>query len=224
MYLLGDAWYKLMPKPVETLAPTIMKPLTKPIWKYISPGALATSGIYSQDLEEDLEELKDHIMFPAEQPAVLNTVAGGIMGQSTLLYGGSISNLIDEASIEKIAISAWHKFWDKFLIFGNISAGMLEIYFCITDFKLIIDMLVHGYVLHAVYGWSLYLLGAIWNSVTQLLLLLGKGRPKAENPRNAVEEGLDERQACTKNDAEPEQIYPALPTKKASTYTFELRN
>jgi len=77
MYLLGDAWYKLMPKPVETLAPTIMKPLTKPTWKYISPGALATSGIYSQ---EDLEELKDHIMFPAERPAVLNTVARRIMG------------------------------------------------------------------------------------------------------------------------------------------------
>jgi len=49
-----------------------MKPLTKPTWKYISPGALATSGIYSQ---EDLEGLKDHIMFPAERPAViLNTI------------------------------------------------------------------------------------------------------------------------------------------------------
>jgi len=66
MYLLGDAWYKLMPKSVETLTPTIIKPLTKPTWKYISPEALATSGIYSQ---EDLEELKDHIMFPAERPA-----------------------------------------------------------------------------------------------------------------------------------------------------------
>jgi len=220
MYLLGDAWYKLMPRPVETLAPTIMKPLTKPTWKYTSPGALATSGIYSQ---EDLEELKDHIMFPAERPAVLNTVARGIMGQSTLLYGGSISNLIDEASVEKIAISAWHKFWDKFLIFGNISAGMLGIYLCITGFKLIIDTLVHGYVLHTVYGWSLYLLGAIWNSVTQLLLHLGKGRPKTENPRNTVEEGLGERQAYTKNNTEPERIYPALPTKEASTYTFELK-
>jgi len=88
-------------------------------------------------------------------------VAKGIMGQSTLLYGGSISNLINEASIEKIAISVWHKFWNKFLIFGNISAGMLGIYLCITGFKLVIDTLVHGYVLHTVYGWSLYLLGTV---------------------------------------------------------------
>jgi len=95
MYLLGeiDAWYKLMPKPVETLVPTTTKPLTKPTWKYFSPGALATSGIYSQ---EDLEELKNHIMFPAERPAVLNTVARGIMGQSKLLYRESIFNFIDD--------------------------------------------------------------------------------------------------------------------------------
>jgi len=74
MYLLEDAWYKLMPKPIETLAPTIMRPLTKPTWKYISPRALATSGVYSQ---EDLEEFKDHIMCFAERLAVLNTMARG---------------------------------------------------------------------------------------------------------------------------------------------------
>jgi len=76
---------------------------------------------------------------------------------------------------------------------------MLGIYLCITGFKLIIDTLVHRYVLHTVYGWSLYLLGAIWNSITQLLLHLGKGRPKTENPYNTVEEGFGERQAYTKN-------------------------
>jgi len=83
---------------------------------------------------------------------------------------------------------------------------------------------VHGYVLHTVYGWSLYLLGAIWNSVTQLLLHLGKERPKVENPRNTGEGKLNERQVDTKNDGETEQIYPDLPTRKASTYTFALKN
>ena len=67
----------------------------------ICPGAL-TSGIYFQS---DLEELKDHILFLAERPAILNTIARGILGQSTVLNGGSLSNLIDEASIERIAIS-----------------------------------------------------------------------------------------------------------------------
>jgi len=101
---------------------------------------------------------------------------------------------------------------------------MLGIYLCITGFKLIIDTLVHGYILHTVYRWSLYLFGAIWNSVTQLLLHLGKRRLKAENPCNVVEERFGERQAYTKNNAEPERIYPTLLTKEASTYTFELKD
>ena len=72
--------------------------MIKPTWKYISPGSLATSGIYS-----DLEILQDHIIFSAEWSSVLNIVARGMMGQSGFVNGGSFSNLLDEASIEKIA-------------------------------------------------------------------------------------------------------------------------
>ncbi|XP_039314963.1 uncharacterized protein LOC120359809 [Solenopsis invicta] len=111
MYLLGDAWYKIIPKPIEASSPTIMKPLTKPTWKYINPGALATSGIYSQN---DLEELRNHIMFPAERPSILNTVARGVMGQPTQLYEGSISNLIGEASFQKITTTIWERFGVNF--------------------------------------------------------------------------------------------------------------
>ncbi|EZA54519.1 hypothetical protein X777_05741 [Ooceraea biroi] len=149
MYLLGDAWYKLAPRPVDTLPPVTMKSLTKPTWKYISPGSLATSGIYTQ---QDLETLRDHIMFPAERPAVLNTVARGVMGRPTTLHEGSIANLLDETSIEKIAMSTWEKFWNKFLIFGNLSAGCIAIYLIIRVTKLVLDTFVHGYALHTVYG------------------------------------------------------------------------
>ena len=34
---------------------------------------------------------------------------------------------IDEALIEKIAISASEKFWNRFLIFGNVSAEIIRI-------------------------------------------------------------------------------------------------
>jgi len=56
------------------------------------------------------------------------------------INGGSFSNLLDlsiEASIEKIAISAWTKFWNKFLIFGNISVGIIGIYMSARIIKLI---------------------------------------------------------------------------------------
>ncbi|KYN17049.1 hypothetical protein ALC57_10686 [Trachymyrmex cornetzi] len=217
MYLLGDSWYKIMPKPVETLPPTVMKPSTKPSWKYISPGALATSGIYSQT---DLEELKDHIMFPAERPAILNTMARGILGHSTVMNGGSLSNLIDEASIERIAISAWKKFWNKFLIFGNISAGLIGIYLIARVIKLLLDTFVHGYALHTVYGWSVYLLGAVWESLTQLLLHLGRYKPKDENP-SAPDLELQEH---NRTETKLKPVYPLLPPREETAYTLELKN
>lgn len=216
MYLLGDSWYRLTPKPIHTVPPMIMKPMTRPSWKYISPGSLATSGIYS---EKDLNELRDHVMFPAERPAMLNTLARGMMGQPTTMHGGgSFSNFLDEASVERIAISAWQKFWSRFLIFGNISAGFIGIYLAIRAVKLILDTIVHGYALHTVYGWSLYLFGAIWDSLTQLLLHLKPNKPQGdtEAPRRPTEEN-------PKEDPTIRGAYPLLP-KDTSTYTFALKD
>jgi len=65
------------------------------------------------------------------------------MGQPGFINRSSFSNLLDEASIEKIAISAWEKFRNKFLIFGNISAGIIGIYVSARVIKLIIDTFVH---------------------------------------------------------------------------------
>ena len=54
IYLFGETWYKLLPNRVESIAPTIVKPLTKATWKYTKPSSLATSDIYSQS---DLDKL-----------------------------------------------------------------------------------------------------------------------------------------------------------------------
>ena len=37
--------------------------------------------------------------------------------------------------------------------------------------------IIHCYALHNIFGWSIHLLGALWGSVTNLLLHLGKLRP-----------------------------------------------
>ncbi|RLU21202.1 hypothetical protein DMN91_005575 [Ooceraea biroi] len=74
MYFLHDGWYRMLPTPERTLPPTIIKPLTKPTWHYTNPGSLADSGIYSN---ENLEHLRDHVMFLAEKTSILklkNTV------------------------------------------------------------------------------------------------------------------------------------------------------
>ena len=72
-------------------------------------------------IQKMIKTLRDHIMFP---PSVLNTTARGMMGQPSFINGGSFSNFIDEASIERIA--AWEKFWNRFLFSEMLALASLE--------------------------------------------------------------------------------------------------
>jgi chromosome condensin MukBEF MukE localization factor len=101
LYNIDETWIQLNPKPAITTLPQEIKPLTKLSWKYLAPKSLATSGIYSQ---QDLEELRDHIMFPAEKGAVLHTIARDFTKQSIPSDAISLQNLLDEDSLNKIYI------------------------------------------------------------------------------------------------------------------------
>ena len=171
MYQVHNTWYRLTPRPVESVAPPTIQPLTKPSWRYVSPDSLASSGIYTS---EDLDRLRDHIMFPMEKPSMLNTIARGAMGQEVPAGSLSMLNLLDEKTLDQLAENAGARLWKGFMNFGSASAGVLGIFVAIRVIKLIIDTLIHGYALHSVYGWSLHLLGAIWTSVTNVLLHLGR--------------------------------------------------
>lgn len=156
---------------MEVKIPEVLKPQTRPTWKYISPETLAVSGIYSQN---DLNRLRDRILFPIERNAVVNKIAMGMTGHTVNTNGMTIGNLFDQETIAKLADSAWEKMWTKFLTFGTASAGVIGIIIVSRFVKLIIDTIIHGYALYSLYGFSLHLIGAIWNSVTQLLLFLGQ--------------------------------------------------
>ncbi|XP_070168029.1 uncharacterized protein [Polyergus mexicanus] len=177
MYKIYNTWYRLMPKPVESMAPPTIQPLTKPTWKYVSPTSLATSGIYTN---EDLDRLRDNIMFPMEKPSMLNTIARGAMGQEIPAGSLSLINLFDEKTLDQIAESAGMRLWKGFITFGSASAGILAIFMVIRLAKLIVDTIIHGYALHSIYGWSLHLLGAIWTSVTNLLLYMGTPNKRSD--------------------------------------------
>ena len=74
-------------------------------------------------------------------------------------------------------------FWTLFTNFGTASAGFIGIIIIIRGIKLIADTIIHGYALHSVFGWSIHLLGALWDSVTNLLLHLGKPGTNTEQVR-----------------------------------------
>ena len=78
---------------MEAVPPTIMNPNMELTWRYQNPNDLANSGIYS---EQDLEQLREHINFPLEKPALLNTLARGMVGKHTINQGASLANLFDQ--------------------------------------------------------------------------------------------------------------------------------
>ncbi|KOC58953.1 hypothetical protein WH47_00965 [Habropoda laboriosa] len=211
MFEIHGNWYKLGPKPTETLTPPTIRPLTTPTWNYKNPTNLATSGIYSQ---QQIDELRDHILFPIEKPATLNIMAHGAMGgvipQGTI----HLDNLLDEAAIKRITESTARKIWDLFTTFGSISAGCMGIYLTCRIIKLILDTLINGYALHAVYGWSVHLLSAMWDSLAQFLIFRGtSGTPPQHVGNQPPNESTPMTDEPTRSAISPEST-PQQPTHR----------
>jgi len=99
LYRMENTWIQFTPRPqVLRIPPQQLQPMVKLSWEYADPGPLAISGIYS---EEDIEKLRNHIMFPA----LLNEVARRVTGYSISANNISVYNLLDEASLNKIVES-----------------------------------------------------------------------------------------------------------------------
>ncbi|CAK9834649.1 Retrovirus-related Pol polyprotein from transposon 17.6 [Anthophora retusa] len=169
LYKLHGSWYRMMPNPVETIAPQTLKPLTKPQWKYIDPKNLANGGIYTA---EDLTKLRNHIMFPIEKPSIINSLAQGATGRQFSSDAIQLTNLLDESSLKKIAESTGKHLWSKFISFGSFTAGIIGIYTLFKIIKLIINAILNGIALHAAYGWSIHLLGAVWSTLAHFCIYL----------------------------------------------------
>jgi len=221
-YNLDETWIQLNPMPTVAISPQEIKPLTKLSWKYLAPKSLAISGIYSQ---QDLDELRDHIMFPAEKSAVLHTIARGFTGQSIPADTVSLKNLLDENSLDKIYNNTLSKIWNGFTTFGAATAGVFGIFIIIRLTKLICDTLIHGYALHAAYGCSLHLLAAIWSSFTHLLLYLAnKNLSKSKQPPHTNKSTDRETTPDTLDETNAQPTITAGPSTQAIPIVYSFRN
>lgn len=182
LFHVKGGWVSLTPAPSAVPAPNVLEPMHPPHWQYTDAEHLATSGIYTSN---DLDRLKEHIMFPVERPTVVDNIVRAATGQRVPLNGISLNNLLDEASIETIASSAMDRLWGGFLKFGTATAGIIGVFLIIKAIKAIIDILIHGYALHTIYGWSIHLIGAFFSSVTHLLMHLGT-RPRPHKSLDAT--------------------------------------
>lgn len=80
-------------------------------FRYVSPEALATEGIYNA---EEVAKLRDQLMYSNERQAIANVLVRGAMGGKPDTRGISISDNLDETALKTIADSLWGRFW-----FGN---------------------------------------------------------------------------------------------------------
>lgn len=185
-YRFGDGWLKIMPRPKEAKDPITIQPNSQETWKYINAGDLATSGIYT---EQEINELRERIMFPVERGAILNDIAREMRGEPVADRDGSIMRLLDEDTVLRIAESAWAKMWGHFMSFGTAASGFIAVIIIFHLIKGVIDVFIRGYALHGVFGWSFHLLGALWSSVAHCLLLTAQNTKPDQDvkPREAVE-------------------------------------
>ncbi|XP_071055082.1 uncharacterized protein [Onthophagus taurus] len=154
-YKLGNKWYKVSHTLHEIPTPEVMEPNNENRWTYVSPGNLFQGGIYSQ---EDMEDLRQHIIIPTERKAVSNILT------ETMIY--DIAPLISEHTIKGWVQGQWDAFWNWFPYLGSLTGGCLAMFFVVRALKFVIDTIVHGVVLFELFGWSVRLIGAVWDSVT----------------------------------------------------------
>ncbi|KAL7301782.1 hypothetical protein TKK_0005772 [Trichogramma kaykai] len=185
MFKIGEQWYRSLPDIIDAPQPEILAPREMPKWKYVSPESLAIGGIYS---ERDTRKLRDLIVFPLEKGAVLNKIRRGATGQQVNTDGISISPFLNEKILHEIAESTWSKISAGFIKFGSVRAGIIGIFMVFRLIKLLVDTAIHSYALYELYGFSILLLGAIWDSVSHLLMHLGHQRQHREH-RVARNEG-----------------------------------
>ena len=119
-------------------------------------------------------------MFPVERPALLHDLARKMRGYPLGNSVGSLLKLLNEDAVDKIIDSTWNRIWTRFLTFGTTSAGLITILIIIHFIEITIDIILQGYAIHSIYGWSVHLLGAVWTSVSHFLVYTTMGKNLGE--------------------------------------------
>lgn len=167
-FRLDQGWYKFAPKPIKTADPVILTPTTMATWDYAKIAELASTGIYTLD---DITRMRHTYRFPMEKAIIIDRLASRL-GQVPVADDGEsyAARILSASDIESLTKSVWERTWGKFTWFGTFSAGIIGIFTVIHLFKTVADTLMHGYALHAVYGWSVHLLAALWSTLATGLL------------------------------------------------------
>ncbi|KAL7298907.1 hypothetical protein TKK_0008013 [Trichogramma kaykai] len=161
--------------------PSIIQPLEVPTWNYEEIRSFMTSGIYSA---EELEKLEDHMAFPLKRQALLESVVRRLADRPRTAESGNFQKLLDEDTFNKMSRSYFRSLYAGFIEFSAICAGIAGCVVVVQLIKLVIDTVVHGVTLYSIYGWSFRLLGAFFGSITTMLIHIGRPATNNNNDSN----------------------------------------
>lgn len=136
-------------------------------FEYQSPLKLAVGGIYET---KEVERMQDQLMCPIERSAITNVIVRGMTGQQPDLQGLSLGNVIDDTLVEKIRNNIFSTLWGGFSVFGNVVSGLIGCLVVVKLVKWVIDIILQGKILYDLYGVSIVIIGAVWNSLTTYLV------------------------------------------------------
>lgn len=134
---------------------------------------IATAGIYSL---KEMEDYLTRLLFPIEKQALLNDVVRSMVNEPVKNQLG-LANLITDNVITSIAKKSWNLIWTDFMIFGQFSSGVMAVIYCAEIIVMLAELLIRGFILHRIFGFSFKLLGAVLNSLTHLFISMEKDKP-----------------------------------------------
>ena len=82
-------------------------------------------------------------------------------GHVTTNNEGTLSKLLYEDTIAKIVESTGTRLWEKCMMFGTASAGIIAILIILQLIKMVVDIIINGFLLDRVYEWSTHMVGAV---------------------------------------------------------------
>lgn len=187
MFQIENSWVTLSPQPQIANNPIRLSPLQPGIWKNNKLEHLASAGIYTS---EDLDRMRESLMFHGESAATLVTISSLVRVTTTDLQGLHMKSLIDEEMFESLYRKTIDRVWGWFNWVGEFSTTVLGIYVVVRILKFLLDTIVHGHILYNAFGFSFQLLGAMMQSALVLLICCSiEKRPKhpAQNHKKEKE-------------------------------------
>lgn len=188
MYLMMGQWYSVHNGVTDARIPHMLTPASSTKWTYRTPGAMGVAGLYPAD---DLQHLRQDIMYPSERLAVTNSLSRAAAGQEYQRQGINLHRMIDDTTVQAIMRLHVERIWGYFVNIGIIFQGLAGIFVVYKAIKFILDTTIHCHSLYTLFGWSWRLLAGFWDVMTYRMMARAKKAEEEADEATAPEQEFE---------------------------------